>query len=828
MEDGVFEVETQKSLGTVLRHFLYVSISLIFYEIVLLSQLKGLQLSSLFFLFFIPAEALFFTSLCGIGGHKSTRITLPVILFISSVYYIIQTVYITNFGTLFSISMAEMGTTAMGDFGWALTDSIVKSIPRIILLLLPTIISILCLFVNPVKSFMTKLTKGFFTAKSYKWFVHLIVFGLCIIMWFVGVGGIRLFGDNHSSPYYLYSSNNATSDATAHKLGVLTTAVVEGNAYFFGKEAEEEDFIIKDDEFIASTKPQEEEIIVVKVDEENYEKSQQMQDGEVADEEQIVEEEESIPWVNEMLDFDKVKNFADNETTKSLAEFVANREPSTQNEMTGMFEGYNLIYICAESFWNYACNEKVTPTLYKMANNGIVLNNYYNSFFNTTTNGEYAFCTGLWPDVSRNSKNGTDVGSFAQSASRYMPQGLGDLFTQQGIGSYAFHNYYGKYYRRILSWPNLGYNCRFTGDGMWFTSNWPASDLELVQKTVDDYISDEQFNVYYMTFSGHGPFTSKNYMFNKNIGEVTSILGEDEYNLDARGYFCGELELDKAMEYLLGRLEEAGVLDKTVIVLAADHYPYYLSDEGLTSLTKNGSPDMDFDIYKSSCIIYNAGMKEPMYVDDYCSNIDIAPTILNLFNIPFESRLFMGRDIFSNEAHKRATLYNMNFITDMVRYNYEKGEAAWSEEGNKMSDEEKDRYIEAQLANIENEYNVSCKFISENFFLKAYEACGLLTPEEIAMENEREQSVRDKDEAMNAEDEAKDLADNAKKAQEAQAAQDAQAALEAQLLQNAILQQQAAQNQGVLPQDPAAVPQAQVPPAQDGAAAPAETIPVVQ
>ena len=51
-----------------------------------------------------------------------------------------------------------------------------------------------------------------------------------------------------------------------------------------------------------------------------------------------------------------------------------------------MFEGYNLIYICGEGFWTYACDETVTPTLYKMSHNGIVLDNYYNSFLNTTTN----------------------------------------------------------------------------------------------------------------------------------------------------------------------------------------------------------------------------------------------------------------------------------------------------------------------------------------------------------------------------------------------------------------------------------------------------------
>lgn len=758
-------LEKSKSKSKWFIPFFYASIialSLNFYEIVLYLQLGDVEPANLFFLFFIPAEAVLLAVLCGIGNRLSSMITFPIVLFVTSVFYIVQTVYITNFGTLFSVSMAAMGTSALGDFGWALTDSIVQSIPRIIVLLIPTIITVLFISIKPLRQLINRVSDGQIAVLPYKWYVHFIMLALAVALWFAGIGGIRLFGAQRPSPYYLMTSTSVTTDAAAHKLGALTTAIVEAQSYFVYREdttdelvlCEEEDFI----EPVAEIP--EDEIQVIHVED---------------DADSVVEQKtvEKVPQIKEGLDFDEVARWSedDDETAYSIAQFMANRKPSTTNDYTGMFEGYNLIYICAESFWNYACNSQVTPTLYMMANNGIVLDNYYNSFFNTTTNGEFALCTGLWPDVSRNSKNGTDVGSFAQSASKYMPQGLGDLFTDQGIPSYAFHNYYGKYYRRILSWPNLGYTCRFTGDNMWFTSNWPASDLELMEQTVDDYINDPQFNVYYMTFSGHGPFTAKNYMYNKNIDEVTSILGEDRYNIDARGYFCGELELDKAMEYLLDRLEKAGKLDNTVIVIAGDHYPYYLSKEGLSSLTGNDETDMNFDIYKSSCIIYNAGMKEPLKVEDYCSNVDIAPTILNLFNIPFESRLFMGRDIFSDEAHKRATLYNMNFISDKVRYNYEKGEAVWTVEGDEMTDIEKDRYLDAQLASIENEYNVSCKMISGNFFLKAYEACGLLSPEELEAEKARESAVIAKDESFNFADEVEEMEREMEEQQEIDAQQ---------------------------------------------------------
>jgi len=716
-----------KDIYAYLKYLAFTAISLVFWEILMGILQGGFSVSNLFFLVFIPAEAAFLTAFFGIGNEKISRITMPIVVFLPAILYIVQTVYYVNFGSLASISLAGMGGEAVGGFGWAVIDSIEGALWILAIILIPVIAAIVLSIVNPLK------------ITDYKWWMHFATIALAVVLWFGGVLIARAFGTERLSPYYLLTNSSATTDASAKKLGVATTAVVECGVYYLGIESS------SGNEFIYDEGEDEEPVNNIRNDIE----------VEIPKEiEELAEAEKAPrnPWINEKIDFGMIEENASGEETKSLAEFFEKRGPSTTNEYTGMFEGYNLIYICAESFWSYGCNEKVTPTLYKMAHNGIVLNNYYNSFYNTTTNGEFAFCTSLWPDVSRNSKNGTDVGSFAQSSTKYMPQGLGDLFGEEGIPSYAFHNYYGKYYRRILSWPNLGYKCRFTGDGMWFSSNWPASDYELMQQTVDDYINDDQFHAYYMTFSGHGPYTSKNYMFNKNIGEVNSLIGEDSMNLMARGYLAGELELDKAMEYLLDRLREAGKLDKTVIVLTGDHYPYYLETEARDSLV-GSAMDENFEIYRSNCIIYNAGMDEPMEVNNYCCNVDIAPTMLNLFNIPFDSRLMAGRDIFSDEAHNRATLYNMSFVSDYVSYNYETGEAEWTAKGDELSQAEKDKYIKSQLNSIENEYMASCKVIQNNFFLEAYKTSGLLTEEDYKKEIAREENARSQDDSFNLEDE---------------------------------------------------------------------------
>ena len=102
-----------------------------------------------------------------------------------------------------------------------------------------------------------------------------------------------------------------------------------------------------------------------------------------------------------------------------------------------MLKDYNLIVLCAESFATGVIDPELTPTLYRLANEGIVFNNYYNSFPNTTTDGEYAMVQGLWPDTSRD--KGTS--SLYNSRNSYLPFTLGNIFLEQrGIQAYGYHN----------------------------------------------------------------------------------------------------------------------------------------------------------------------------------------------------------------------------------------------------------------------------------------------------------------------------------------------------------------------------------------------------
>lgn len=748
-----FKEKMLDGLKRLALYFVLFAVTFIFWEIVMRFQIEGkVQKRNLAFLFFIPAEALFFATLTGFVKNRIINKINTVIWMVAvAMYYVMQVIYLKNFGSLFSVSMMGMGTQALGNFWWALTDAIKACTTVIVLIVLPVIAAIIFMIVRKN------------TFNGYHILLHAISLVMVVAFWMLGVLGLRLCGTDRQSAYYAYHNSFADTDSTSSKIGAMTTTLLEGGAYYLGIETSD------GTEALATTNTD-----ALKMDFSKPSPTVSANDATVSSNDIVEPDPEPTyviePRIYDEIDFDALLEYASNNETKALCEYFAAKEPTNTNAYTGMFEGYNLIYICGEGFSSLALDEDVTPTLYEMAHNGIVLNNYYNSFLNTTTNGEYAFTTSLWPDVSRYAAAGTAVGSFAQSCEKFMPMGLADLMIPEGIDCYAYHNYYGHYYRRSYSWPNLGYeNMKFLGEGMHFTSTWPASDLEMMEQSVDDYIENAPFHAYYMTFSGHGPYTSANYMYNKNVAETKELLGDRAETMDSQaiGYLAGNLELEKAMVYLLDRLEEAGQLDNTVIVLTGDHTPYYLSQDGKNSLAGH-EVDEDFEIYHSTCIIYNAGMEEPIETDTYCCNVDILPTILNLFNIDYDSRLLMGVDIFSDGTH-RARIYNGSFINENVMYNSKTGEATWLIDTSDFSEEETNAYLDAMIEYTEGEYAAAVKLLNSNFYFFVWRYSGLMTDEEVYAETNREtMAVTRAQEELQAEMEAAALA----------AEMEAQAALE--------------------------------------------------
>ena len=348
------------------------------------------------------------------------------------------------------------------------------------------------------------------------------------------------------------------------------------------------------------------------------------------------------------IDFDALAESASSSAVANMSRYFGSLTPSSQNEYTGMFKGKNLILFTAEAFSPWFISEELTPALYRLTHEGFVCSNFYQpGWGQSTTGGEFAVMTGLIPTWV----NGNV--SFYATARNSMPFALGNQFRALGYTTAAYHDNIYNYYNRDKTHPNLGYDYQGQGSGLKLTEDgsWPYSDLEMLQNTIgpyiDAYVKDgTPFHTYYMTVSGHGGYGWGHAMAAKNRQKAQAAYPNASAQVQA--YVAANLELESALAYLLEELETAGIADDTVICLAADHYPYLLSDTDTDYYNElRGVTDSERDTsrYRNALILWCGSMDEPVQVDEPCSAVDIVPTLSNLFGLTYDSRLLSGRDI---------------------------------------------------------------------------------------------------------------------------------------------------------------------------------------
>lgn len=399
------------------------------------------------------------------------------------------------------------------------------------------------------------------------------------------------------------------------------------------------------------------------------------------------------------VDFDTLNTLADQKKElQQLNDYFAALSGTGRNSYTGMFKGYNLIEICAESFSPYVIDPELTPTLYRLSHEGIVFENFYNSFPSVTSDGEYSLCMGMMVNLKRV--------SFASSMDNYVPYCLGNMFASIDVPAMAYHNNYATFYNRINTHTNMGYEFKAIDFGLDMEKGHPASDLEMFQKTVDDYINEEQFHAYYMTYSGHAPY---NFETNQMCIQNRALTENIDASEPVRAYYCGELELERALTYLVERLEEAGIAERTVIVLTGDHYPYGLPDEAYEELAGEAVEEDPFWRYRNSFICWTGGLEEPVVVDDYCCTQDILPTLLNLFGFSYDSRMLTGRDVLADCVHA-ALLKDGSILTKELLYDGVSGELTWQQE------ERNEEYARAVIEAIENQFAVAADVLDYDYY----------------------------------------------------------------------------------------------------------------
>ncbi len=397
-------------------------------------------------------------------------------------------------------------------------------------------------------------------------------------------------------------------------------------------------------------------------------------DGDVTEETDYTRHIDDEAWESLL----KMENDVD---YKNLNNYFYNRKIVDKNEYTGMFEGKNLVMVMLESIPEALFHEEFKdyfPTFYKLYNEGITGINNYSPINNCGTGeSERTSQTSVYSIVTT-----CTVSTYKENE---YPQALLYMLRKNGYYTSSYHNFDDRHYSRNTLEYRFG-SMRYYGAsdlGISISnqySEWP-SDVDLVEEALPKFINQDKFASYIITVSAHTP-----YIFDSELGRKHMDLFKDtNYDVATKRFLSKAKETDLALEKLLDELEKAGKLEDTVLVVFGDHYPYALNDKNYQAITPYDIT-VNNEVDRTPFIIYNSGT-EAERITKYTSPMDYAPTLLNLFGVEYDPRLYLGNDVFS-EYTDYVLFPDNSWQNTSGFYSSSKGEFMPNEDVEPLSDDE--------------------------------------------------------------------------------------------------------------------------------------------
>ncbi len=685
---------------------------------------------------------LFLSAVTSLFSEKLNHVLTVLILTVVSVFFTVECVVRRTYQTYMTLSSMLAGSgNVLGEFRSDLITAVVHSLHVILLYLLPVILYLI-------------FGKKYLSAQRKK-----PVYCLCMAAAAVVVGLLTVAGESSLSSVSQLFREQYEYDTTTQAFGLISGTLLDFSNSLSGKQIV--NFVSTEGESaVAETEHAERESAAVESAQTGGEQNDDAADGErdadvagdgqtagnmktegtgtasgsgadggeaeseraemngemsaeesaeTADAEQEINVEYGVNALD--IDFDALIASETNSNIIALHEYVSSLTPTSQNEYTGLFEGKNLIVITAEAFSEQVINEELMPTLYRLANEGIKFTDFYQpAWGGSTSTGEYSVLMGLIP--------ADGVNSMYETIDCNVYYTMGAALKREGYSTLAFHNGTYTVYRRNETHTNLGFDDFLTfGSGLLDIQSWSNYDVDTISAILDNYVDDQPFCWYWMTYSGHGSYKSGDSRTTRNIEQVRAVLG-DTYKDTTLYYFCYQMELEKALTELVETLEEKEIADDTVIVICSDHYPYGLAKSASYGNSEDYLKDLyqvaSYDFYTrdhNALIIWSGSIEgEGITVDEPVMSVDILPTLLNLFGVEYDSRLLVGRDVFS-DAEAMVIWPNHSFVTSKGRYNAATGEFILNE-----GEEVEEDYLKRIKAIISNKLSYSSNVFTYDYF----------------------------------------------------------------------------------------------------------------
>ena len=403
------------------------------------------------------------------------------------------------------------------------------------------------------------------------------------------------------------------------------------------------------------------------------------------------------PKISAMFGYDDAK--------KEFNEYYKDRtdEQDYSNEYTNIFEGRNVIVIHAESMQDIALNrtfngEEVTPNLNRLIDEGLFFTNFYSQVsVGTSSDTELTFNTSLMP-----TQNGTAFVSYFDRTYIATPS----LMKEKGYYTFSMHANNADFWNRRAMHESLGYDKFYSKETYDVDKEnvigLGLSDKEFFAESVEKIkkISEEHEKYYglLITLTNHTPFSDTDKYGEFAVTMKTTITNEDGTTEEIEApylegtklgnYFKSVHYADAALGEFFQAMDEAGLLDNTVVILYGDHdarlprsdYNLMNNYDPVTDSVKSKDDETyeEYDSFdyeldrKVPLLIWTKDGKVKGKVDYTMGMYDVMPTIGNMLG--FYNKYALGHDIFETKENNIVVFPNGNWITDKMYYNSQKGE----------------------------------------------------------------------------------------------------------------------------------------------------------
>ena len=403
------------------------------------------------------------------------------------------------------------------------------------------------------------------------------------------------------------------------------------------------------------------------------------------------------PKISAMFGYDDAK--------KEFNEYYKDRtdEQDYSNEYTNIFEGRNVIVIHAESMQDIALNrtfngEEVTPNLNRLIDEGLFFTNFYSQVsVGTSSDTELTFNTSLMP-----TQNGTAFVSYFDRTYIATPS----LMKEKGYYTFSMHANNADFWNRRAMHESLGYDKFYSKETYDVDKEnvigLGLSDKEFFAQSVEKIKKiNEEHEKYYgliITLTNHTPFSDTDKYGEFAVTMKTTITNEDGTTEEIEApylegtklgnYFKSVHYADAALGEFFQAMDEAGLLDNTVVILYGDHdarlprsdYNLMNNYDPVTDSVKSKDDETyeEYDSFdyeldrKVPLLIWTKDGKVKGKVDYTMGMYDVMPTIGNMLG--FYNKYALGHDIFETKENNIVVFPNGNWITDKMYYNSQKGE----------------------------------------------------------------------------------------------------------------------------------------------------------